>query len=275
VAKTGTFLSVADDQEGAAPVIVTPTRPLPADSFGLQIARGLVPGAAPFGAFGERSATAGDSNRVIWPNGVYSIPDSAGVQMSLVSDDTADDDGDTGINSVHVHYLDANLDPQVEAVTLNGTTPVTTAATDIRFIQCMHGHTYGSGKAAAGTITASNGGTTYAQITAGGVRCEASTRMVPRGKVAYVAGATASATSGTSAARVIVRLCASEFIENQYTDPFVLIPYGSIGIQDNSEAFTFPVPLGPFSAGTVIGMTHTNDKDADVNGSWYGWTENA
>jgi len=194
--------------------------------------------------------------------------------MSVVSTSANDSAAGTNVRVIEIHYLDANLVQQSEFLTMNGLTPVLTTATNIRFIECMHIHVAGGATTAfaAGTISASNGGTTYSQIAAGDTRCTSSARMVPAGKKAFVAGASASATSGTSAAKVRVRIVASELDTHQYLDPLILIPFGSIGVQDGSEALDFPLPI-PFSAGTVIAMTATTDKDAAVNGDWFGWFE--
>lgn len=136
----------------------------------------------------------------------------------------------------------------------------------------MHLQTVGSGGVAAGNITATNGGTTYSEIAAGEARCSSSARMVPAGKTCYVKGAAASAISGTSASRVQVRLVASEIFSEQFVDPLVFFPFGTIGVQDNSISMIFPVPLA-FQAGTVIALTATTDKAANIGGTWFGWTE--
>lgn len=243
-------------------------------SFLEEVARGNVPGASPFGSYGERTASAGETNHVIWPNGTFAIPAAAGVQMSLASISGNDTDGGTGINSIEIHFLHADLTEDKEVVTLSGATPVLTQATDIRFIQCMHLYTAGALLQADGTISASNGGTTYSQIAAGDNRCASSARMVPAGKKAYVAGAAAGSVSGTAAAGTKIRIVASQIDVDQFLDPMILFPFGSVGIQDTSEAFSFPVSA-PFNAGTVVALTLTTDKAAIISGSWYGWTENA
>lgn len=277
----GTLISVAGNQDGAAiagsgrktPKIVTTSDPFFADSTPLQVARGKVPGATPVGSFGERLALAGEVNRIIWPNGIFKLPPASGVQMSIVSTSANDAAAGTGIRTIEIHYIDSSLNQQHESVTLNGLTPVLTVATDIRFIDCMHVSSYGSTPAAAsGTITASNGGVTYSQISAGDLRCTSSARMVPAGKYLYVAGAIGSSVSGTSAAKAELRIVATELDTHQYIDPLIFIPFGTIGIQDASEAFNFPVPLR-FSPETVVALTVTTDKDAQVSGSWFGWFE--
>ena len=248
--------------------------PYGAKDYVIEISRGGVANAKPMGSFGERAALAGESNRVIWPNGVFSLPAATGVQMTIVSTSANDDvDAGTGIRTIEMHYLDANLAERHEVIELQGLTSVLTDAIDIRFIQCMHVQTYGAVPAtAAGNITAKNAGITYSQISAGDLRCTSSARMVPADRYLFVAGAIGSAVSGTAAAKAQIRIAATELDEHQYLDPFILIPFGTIGVQDLSEAYTFPVPLR-FSPGTVVAMTVTTDKDANVSGSWFGWLE--
>ena len=253
-------------------LIVSETEPAPVSDFGTSVARGRMFGTTPFGGYGERDASAGEANRVIWPNGIFELPPSTGVQMSIVSTSADDDLTGTHARKLEMHYIDSNGDEQHELVEMDGLTPVLTTATDIRFINCLHIHEVGDNSETAGTITASNGGITYAEISQGNVRCTSSMRMIPAGKVCYVAGAVGGSVSGTSAAKVIIKVVASELDAHQYIDPLILIPYGGVAVQDVSEAYNFPVPL-KFSAGSVVGMLLTTDKAATVTGSWFGWIE--
>ena len=274
MSKHGTLLTVAEDQEGKLPKIVTPSDPLPVDNTGYMVARGKVPGAEPIGAFGFREADAGETNRIVWPNGIFTLPPVAGVQMSIVSTSVNDTLTGTHARETELHYLDADLNPQTELIELNGLTPVLTVATNIRFINCLHIHDVGANSFADGDITASNGGVNYAQVAAGEVRCTSSARMIPKGKICYVAGVVGGSVSGTAAAKVVIKIVASELDTFQYLDPLILFPYGGVAVQDTSETFNFPIPLR-FSEGTVIAFIHTTDKAASVTGSWFGWLEDA
>lgn len=255
-------------------LIVSEIDPSSVSDFGTSVARGKVAGAYPFGGYGERVAAAGETNRVIWPNGIFSLPDAAGVQMSIVSTSVNDDIAGTHTRKLEMHYIDSNGDEQHELIEMDGQTDVLTVATDIRFINCLHIHEVGDNSFTDGTITASNGGITYAEISANNVRCTSSMRMIPTGKVCFVAGAVGGSVSGTSAAKVIIKIVASELDAHQYIDPLILIPYGGVAVQDVSEAYNFPVPL-KFSAGSIVGLILTTDKVATVTGSWFGWLEDA
>jgi hypothetical protein len=236
------------------------------------VARGLIQGAEPFSGFGERTTAGAETNFVVWPNGAFSIPAKGGVQMSIVSTSADDAAAGTGVRSVEVHYLDGRFEPQIEIVTLNGVTPVTTTATDISFIQCMHIDDVGSGLKAAGNISATHGGVTYSYIQTGAVRCSSSARMVPRGKRLFITGAVGSSISGTAVARTQMYLTASTIGAHQFIYPLILFPFAAIGVQDNAINAQFSV-IPPLPAGTVVAITHTSDKAATISATWFGRLE--
>lgn len=250
-----------------------------AQSIGAQVARGELGGMEPFSAFGKITTSGAVTKQIIWPNGAFTFPDqTTGETISFVSTSAEDGAGtQTGINSVEVRYLDVNLEPQTAIVELNGTTPVVAALTGVRFIQCLPVLDVGSTLAAVGEITAYREGspaTVFSIIKAGSERCESSLRMVPKGKQAVVTGLAASSVSGTAEATSDIELVATQLENRQYLDPFILIPQGSIGVQDNSQAFNLPVPA-IYKEGTVIGFRTTTDKAATVAADWFGWLEDA
>jgi len=80
-------------------------------------------------------------------------PAEAGEQMTIVSEGDADNGATaTGALTIRVCYLDAAGAEQEEDVTLDGTTPVNTVATDIRFVNDFHTVTVGSNGVAEGHI---------------------------------------------------------------------------------------------------------------------------
>jgi hypothetical protein len=238
-----------------------------------DVARGKITGAEPIEAYGSRTTTGAEDN-VLWPNGAYSFPASSGVQMTIVSTSANDTAAGTGIRTIDIHYLDANLATQVETVTLNGTTPVNMVATNIRFIQYMHGVTFGSGKVAAGNISATNNGNTYSYIQTGQVRCSSTVRMVPAGKRLIVTSFYGGSISGTAGAATIIHLATPTYDGHDFTSSGIFMPLASGAFQDNSSGLTIPCPLA-FTAGQSIGMTFSTDKATTVVGSWFGWLENA
>ena len=110
-------------------------------------------------------------------------PAPAGEQMTVVSESTADNGATaTGVLTLRIKYLDAAGDQQTEDITLNGTTPVNTVATDIRFVNDMYSLTVGSGGVAAGHIKIYKTGTAglvYNMIALGGNKSMVPHRMVP------------------------------------------------------------------------------------------------
>jgi hypothetical protein len=91
---------------------------------------------------------------------VYTEP-TANAQRSIASANAADTSAGTGARTVEITYYTQTCDgPFTETVTLNGTTPVNTVATNICFIESIVVKTIGSGGANAGIITlyASTGG---------------------------------------------------------------------------------------------------------------------
>lgn len=243
-----------------------------------EIARGRVPGASVFGGYGKLEAAGAVTKNVIWPNGAFNFPDQVtGEDISFVSTSAQDAVGGDGISKVEIHYLDVDLNPQSVGITLTGATPVTGQLSGVRFIQCMHIKEVGVDLAAAGLIEAYRAGTeaapiVFSLISVGDERCLSSLRMVPNGKTAFFQGAVGSAISGTAAARVVIELVATELDDHQYINPFILIPYTSVGVQDNGEAFVPPGPL-VFKTGTVIGFRATSDKGATISANWFGWLE--
>lgn len=243
-------------------------------SLPISIARGEMPGARPGGSYGERTVAGLETDAPIWPNGsIVKLPDT-GVQMEIESTAPADSATGTNVRTVEMHYLDGRLDMQQETIILDGTTPVLTEATDIRWIQCMHLTTFGVNAFAAGAITATYGVNVYSQIDPLKVRCSSSFRMVPRGKVLYLGGAVGSSVSSTADAHTLMSLVASELDNHTYHDPLILIPFSGIGLQNGALGFIFP-PGIRFSAGTLVGGIHTTNKAAIVTLSWFGHIENA
>ena len=242
----------------------------------LEIARGRCGGAEPFGAYGRIETSGGVTNNLLWANGTWYIPSSSGEQISVVSTSANDTDGGTGANTIHIHYLDDELVPQIETLTMNGLTPVLTIATNIRFIQCSHLATFGTLKAAAGNILFQNIALTklYNEIGATQIRCSSSLRMVPKNKRAVVVGLVGSSISGTAAARAEISMAVSYFLDTDYTQDEMIIPIASIGAQDMGLAYTLPIPhIAP--EGTLVGMKVTTDKAAIITGDWFGWLEDA
>lgn len=97
------------------------------------------------------------------------IEDTIGSQRSLVSTNAADAAAGTGARTIRLRYFkNDGTGPFAETVTMNGTTPVNTSGTNIRFIESMEAVTVGSNGGNVGSINlkqnTGGGGSTLAQI---------------------------------------------------------------------------------------------------------------
>lgn len=245
------------------------------NEYAANIARGLVSGSTVFGSYGKRVATGAESG-VLWSGtpSAFAYPPAAGIQMTITSSSANDTAAGTGIRTLDINYLDANLAPQLETVTMNGVANVLTVATNIRFIQSVHIATVGSGKAAAGNITISNGGTTYMRVEAGETRSGCSVRMVPAGKRLILTSFFAGSSSGAGAASAVIQLASPQINTRDFTTSNILVPLTASVFQDGSGGIT-PVCPTAFSAGQSVGIIFSVDKAATLVGQWLGWLENA
>jgi len=229
-----------------------------------DIARGNVPGSIPFSTFGEKSVT-GSGTSIIWQTGMpntLTVPDN--IQLTLVST-SASDTGD-----IVIKYLDGNLIEQYETVTLDGLTPVTTTATDIRAIN----NAYSKFGPVNGTITFVSGGVTYGRMTAGDIQFHTSMIRVPANKRLMLTGLYAGSASGSSDSRVTVSLVTSFINGDSFAEDGYLHPLAAVAIQDGSATFPnfgpFPIPPGEW-----VGFKAKWDKAADVTAGFFGYMENA
>lgn len=124
----------------------------------LEIGIGNIPDKSTRTVSGDKLATTTEST--ISPNltGRYPFP-SVAAQLSIVSDNAADDVGGTGLNFVLVRGLTVSGSDWIddsELLALDGTTPVVTTKSFIRN-NSLIGAVAGSGGVNAGTITVTNG----------------------------------------------------------------------------------------------------------------------
>lgn len=260
-----------------------PLRPFRCDENGAlgtldyltAVSRGLIEGASPFYGFGERTVSGAVSSVPLWPttDALY-LPSSAGVQLTIVSSSADDASAGTGIRTIRIVYLDANLAVQSELVTLNGLTPVLSVATNVRFVQSMNATSTGSVKAAVGDIKAGYLTNTMDIIATGSLHSSSSVRMVPAGKVLYVNGWVVSSNSGTAAASVHVEFASTVINGVNYADQGLFFRFVEAATQDSSSSVVLPTAF-PFPAGAIVGYNISSDKAASISGTWSGWLENA
>ena len=240
----------------------------------VEVARLHSPGAYPFGAYGLKITTGAIAKQPVADYATLVKLPNLGVQMSVVSSSVNDSAAGTGVRTMDVHYIDRMLNPRVEIVTLNGTTPVLTAADDIIWVQDTHALTVGTpaAPAAAGNITVSYDGSNYSGILAGNVRSESSFRMIPKGKWYFLEGAIASSISATADTNAELYLVASEYAENIFHDPLILMPQAAIGVQNNSVVIDFTHDFR-YSPGTIIGVLATANKASTISAGLIGHVE--
>lgn len=244
-------------------------------TYMVEVARGNVPGAQIMASHGELTTIGAVTDHLIWPlAGVpaLAVPPEVGVQLSIVSDSINDISGGTGAQVLEIHYLDGDLNISNEFVTMDGTTPVLTVATDIRYVECMHIHEIGGLKEAAGNISATESAIVYSYIAAGKRRCTNSARRVPAGKQLFIHALWGGSVSGTAAASTTVRLVSTNIDRQDYTEDAITIPHAAISVQDSSESLT-SLAVMAFPAGTVVGLECTTDKAATVTAGFAGWIE--
>lgn len=278
MSKTGTFLSIAEDQEGKNPNIVTPHDRLPVEGNGVSAARGGIVGAAGFGGFGEKETAAAVSNQDIWlgPTALQPIPDSAGIQMEVVSTSANDDLGNTGVEMAEIHYLDAVGNPQSEIITLDGLNPVNTIATNIRFVQCFHTYRAGTALAAVGNVSlrSTDGATVYKFIQAGQNRCLSAMRMIPKGKRFFLETLGGSSASGSGNKRSITRIYSNSIDGEIINGGDIFFPLCTAVLQDSSIAGQFQTPI-PFPELSILRCLTTTDGALTISTNWHGWYEDS
>lgn len=244
------------------------------DTYVTEVARGNVPGAQLFGAFGELVTAGAITDWMVWPGPTTRQPySSTGVAISVVSTSADDTSGGTGIQQVEIHYIDVNGDEQEVYATMNGITPVVVGVT-AKFIQCVHANAIGSGGVAAGDISVTSGGVVYSYLPAGKVRCSSASRYVPNGKTLYITDMAGGSSSGTAAADCRIYIAKTEIADHDYTTAGIYLPYNQVALQDNAVTQTVRTPF-PVNQNRIVTMFATVDKGSTLTASWSGWIEDA
>lgn len=229
-----------------------------------DIARGNVPGSEPYSTFGESLSLAGIESvvREVGMPAALTVPNS--IRLTLVSSSASD----TG--TIVIKYLDGNLLAREERITLTGTTPVSTVAGDIRAVN----NAYSLNGPVVGNIDFTNAGVRYAYIPAGDVQFNTSLHRIPINKRLMIQTLYGGAASGSSAARVVIKLETSFINGDSFANQGFLHPLGAIALQDSSTSLggggLFPIPGGEW-----VGFTAKSDKDATVTAGLFGFLEDA
>jgi len=225
--------------------------------------------------FGHRSAV---NNALcdLWdgPTCTYVFP-AAAQQMAFVSSSAADTLAGTGVQKMHIHYLDANYAMQQETVSMNGVTPVPTAATNILRINSSHTWQVGTGGTSAGNISLTNlaGTVTYAYMNVGQNTARQAIYTVPAGRNGYISHwqAGSGAVSGTHFTPVYMRATAHAGV----LIPGVFLVVDEIATLNNSLGVTLPIPIRvpPMTDVKMSAISDASNADAQVMGAIMGWFE--
>ena len=182
-----------------------------AQPYEYAIAQGDIADHTPFYKLGYSPASSG-SQTTLWSVGTEYVWPTVPMQMEAVSSDNTNDNvGGTGVLTMHLHYLDTNYVEQLEIITLTGTIPKLTVATNIYRVNSWHANTTGTGKKAAGNIDIRNldHTTVYSRCNAGFTRSRNSCYTVPAGKTLYISDLTFAAGYSTSGKTVRMTLHAT------------------------------------------------------------------
>ena len=241
-------------------------------SYEHEIARGNVRGAYPYAAYGKLTTSGAATDVLVRDDDGTTLAVPQGVQLSVVSSSANDAAAGTGARTVVIEYLNGQLDYSFEVVTLNGTTPVLTLATDVRCVQAVHVATAGSGAKAAGNITVGNGGTTYLKLTAGERTSYNAFTRVPRQRRLFVTEMYAGSNSGSSASRVTVEAVSTQINGLDQSETGLFYKVAGIALQDSSTTLSLTAPF-PINAGQIFGFVATCDKAATITAGYMGWIE--
>lgn len=197
MAKTGTFITKADNQEGANPKIITPDDRFPVEDLLLEVKKGNVAGHSIVDKFGSSVAITDAGFTVIAHGEVYQVPTTA-QSLEFVSSDVGDALNGSGMFELTVHGLDANWNLQTIAVAAHatdGTIPVAITGTWLRVFRAYvsKSGTYASLTAPShiGNISISNSGAgvLWAKIISNGIphgQTQIAAFTIPKGKVGYL-----------------------------------------------------------------------------------------
>jgi hypothetical protein len=241
-------------------------------SYEHEIARGNVRGAYPYAAYGKLTTSGAVTGVLIRDQDGTALQVPQGVQLSIVSTSANDTADGTGVRTVVVEYLNGDLDYSFEVVALNGTTPVTTLATDVRWVQAVHAATVGSGTNAAGDITVANGGATYLKMMTGERTTHNSFTRVPRQRRLFVTELYAGSSSGSAASKVLIEGVSTQINGLDQSETGLYYKVAGIALQDSSTTLSLTAPL-PVNAGQIFGFVATGDKGATITAGYLGWIE--
>lgn len=207
------------------------------------------------------------------PSTTYVFP-AAAQQMTVSSTSANDTLAGTGVQKIHIHYLDTNYAPQIEVINMNGVAAVNTVATNILRINGMHAIQTGTGGVAAGDIAITNVArtVTYGFIVNGNNTARQAVYTVPAGFTGYISHWQASSGSaGSHFCQITLRATTHQGV----LYPSVFLVQDETGSQNSGIAIDFPTPI-PIPATTDVKISAISDNAAAnvvALGAIIGWFE--
>lgn len=222
-----------------------------------------------------RNGNVDNARLALWegPTANY-VPPVAAIQMKVTSTSAEDNSAGTGIQQLHIHYLDDTYTERAETVTLSGTTAVTTTAANILRVNSIHAWAVGSNGSAVGTISLTNlaGTVTYNLISPNRNTSRTGFYTVPAGHNLYISHwQSSSGSTGGHFSQMSLR--ATSHLGVLLPGVFTVID--EVGSQNSGVSVNFSTPIKiPATADVKISVV-SDAVDANVIalGAFMGWVE--
>lgn len=245
-------------------------------SYGYDVAEGNISGHTVFFKTGYNSDVDA-AEEDMWAVGGQYVWLSSATSLEIVSDSAADTTTGTGLRTVTISYLDGSYTAKSETISLTGTTPATTVATDIYRINAFRATTTGTSYVSQGNVDITNlaGDVIYSRIATGQTRARNSIYTVPSGKTLYVTQLSCSIghPSGGRSARFTLRATYNDVAGA--TTNMIFFPYYEIGLEDAAHSMHLDFPI-KFPAKTDVKFSVIGDAgnaDAKCTCAYRGWLE--
>ena len=245
--------------------------------YGYDVAEGQIANHIPFSKMGFNPDVDAAEEDLWYVGGGYVFPPTQ-MQMEVVSSSTDDDSTGTGAQTVYLEYLTNTFAQKTEIITLDGTTPVATTATDIYRVNRLRVKTAGTGNKAAGAIDIRNivtPTTIYSRIPAGFTVARNSIYTVPVGYALFLTQLTYSCGNSQGGRFCRFSMRANYLEQTQTLTGSIFHPFSEIGVQDGPFTITYDVPM-KFPAGCdirVVAQGDATNADALCSVQYRGWLE--
>jgi hypothetical protein len=174
---------------------------------------------------------------------------------------------------LRIAYLDANGAEQVEIVSMNGTTPVLTTASDVTAINSITGASFGSTGAAVGAVSVKDvaAAIIFGTVSAALTQDDAAMYRVPVRKKAYIASLDLSA----GAVATTIKLKSDCNPATGAVVSGATFVWGTAVVGTDPATVTPATPWGPFPAAAKIWLTGTSAAGTACQGALNGYLEPA